>query len=330
MLYISVILLMHNISCGYSFLNPLERNENHQLILRHSPLFASSTSSTSTSSATNDLVVPQGILGPPEPLKSLKVGQYVNAFRQSSTEKIQIEFTIERLSASPDVYHLQNFLTSAECKEIQSMAANIPNEQAETVTKDDTTSRKHCSVSWLSSSNDDVVRDLVTSTINIFLSKEVLSHPSVGVEDLQVLQYTPGGEFVQHHDGQSRILTVIYYLNGVGGTWFPLAQTSDEVSSSRDYKPKNKMQALDIVKDLEPGKDGLLIKGGNNSEISEDAHDNVAHIKMGDALAFYNYKDNGSAEFDWNAIHCGLPTTEEDGDKLIANHWYKLNFLDEL
>ena len=102
------------------------------------------------------------------------------------------------------------------------------------------------------------------------------------------------------------------------GRGFPLAQTSDEVSSSssRDYESRNKKQSLDIVKDLEPGKDGLLIKGGNNSEIREDAHDNVAHIKMGDALAFYNYKDNGSAsEFDWNAIHCGLPTTEEDGDK---------------
>ena len=103
----------------------------------------------------------------------------------------------------------------------------------------------------------------------------------------KVLQYTPDG----HHDGQSRILTVIYYLNGVGGTYgFPLAQTSDEVSSSssRDYEPRNKKQALDIGKDLEPGKDGLLIKGGSNNEIREDAHEeNVAHIKMGDALAFY-------------------------------------------
>lgn len=82
MLYIFVILLMHNISCGYSFLNHLlERKKWKPSTLRHSPLFASSTSSTS--SPTNDLVVPQGILGPPEPLKSLKVGQYVNAFRQS-------------------------------------------------------------------------------------------------------------------------------------------------------------------------------------------------------------------------------------------------------
>ena len=36
-------------------------------------------------------------------------------------------------------------------------------------------------------------------------------NPTAGVEDLQVLKYDVGGEFVLHHDGEPRILTVIYY-----------------------------------------------------------------------------------------------------------------------
>lgn len=64
---------------------------------------------------------------------------------------------------------------------------------------------------------------------NLFLSSGVRSNPSASVEDLQVLRYGVGGEFVLHHDGDPRILTVVYYLNGVGGTWFPLARTSDAV-----------------------------------------------------------------------------------------------------
>ena len=38
-----------------------------------------------------------------------------------------------------------------------------------------------------------------------------MSDQKAGVEDLQVLRYDIGGEFVLHQDGQNRILTVIYY-----------------------------------------------------------------------------------------------------------------------
>jgi hypothetical protein len=57
---------------------------------------------------------------------------------------------------------------------------------------------------------------------------ELLLSPAVkksggAVEDLQVLDYAPGGEYVFHHDGAPRVLTILYYLNGIGETWFPLA-----------------------------------------------------------------------------------------------------------
>jgi len=286
------------------------------------------------------LLLPPGILGPPEPLKGLKVGGRLDAFRalqyKDETEKVQ--FTIERVSRSPDIFRLGNFVTESECAQIQSDAEEIGMKVAETVTKDDRSSRKHCSVAWLSSNNNngqekaDAISDLVSSTVNIFLSKDVLSHPSAGVEDLQVLKYGAGGEFVHHHDGEPRILTVIYYINGIGGTWFPLAHTNDNENKGIDGRePLNKEQALDLVKGLEPGKDGLLVKGiGSYDAADQEQNEHIACVNRGDAIAFYNYKDDGSAQLDWTALHCGLPTTDEEGTKWIANHWYRVNALADM
>ena len=148
-------------------------------------------------------------------------------------------------------------------------------------------------------------------------------------------------------------------VNGVGGTWFPLARTSNDIRddpcgdmnsemmeerfiSSRhvasannvgDPKhktPQNKGQALDLGRNKKPGSDGLLVKGvgSKGQSLSEEVLDNehMALIGKGDALAFYNY-DHTSARLDWRSLHCGLPTTEEDGEKWIANHWFRLNDL---
>lgn len=296
------------------------------------------------------LRVPPGILGPPEPLRSLEIGQCVNAFRslqytideagdgEDAQEPDKVQFNIERVSRNPDVFHLQGFVTPTECEQIKSIAKESSMAQAGTVSKEgDTSSRKNCDVAWLPSNGETssgVVSDLVSSTVNIFLSKDVLSHPSAGVEDLQVLKYGTGGEFVHHHDGLPRILTVIYYINGVAGTWFPMAHTSEDTdtNSVNENDPVNKAQALDVVKDLQPGKDGLLVKGitGDNAN-NPKADDHTAWVKQGDAIAFYNYLDNGSAQLNWRALHCGLPTTEEEGGtKWIANHWYRLNVLEDM
>ena len=309
--------------------------------------------------ASNDVLIPPNLLGPPEPLRNLKIGQYLDAFRrlQRNDEKETVNFTIERVAYKPDIYCLRNFVTQPECKEIQTLAKATAMKHAETVTENDTYSRKNCSVAWIPLSGPNkssLVSDLVASTANILLSNSVLSHPSAGVEDLQVLRYDIGGEFVLHHDGEPRMLTVIYYINGVGGTWFPLACTSnddngnprarrerhdrvmgDNFDRSRQ-EPQNKAQALDLVKDLTPGKEGLLIMGTCASQRKEKVvggeqrqsqGDHVVLINQGDVVAFYNYLDDGSARLDWRSLHCGLPTTEEDGTKWIANHWYCLNSL---
>ncbi|KAL9189655.1 hypothetical protein ACHAXT_009330 [Thalassiosira profunda] len=305
-----------------------------------SSLRVETSSSSPAETSTNRNVVPPGVLGPPEPLRSLRVGQIVNAFRslQYDEEAARWPFTIERVSCSPGIFHLRSFLTDSECEHIILAAKSIGMEAAGTVTKNDDTSRKKCSVAWIPSNQQDgsiiggIVSDLVSSTVNIFLSPEVLSHPSAGagVEDLQVLEYGTGGEFIQHHDGEPRILTVIYYVNGVAGTWFPLAQTNDGASNaSSESAPKNKGHALEMADGLQPGKDGLLAKGSGDppSRDGESNNGSIARIERGDAIAFYNYKDDGSGRLDWRALHCGLPTAEEEGAKWIANHWYRLNTL---
>ncbi|KAL3782703.1 hypothetical protein HJC23_012222 [Cyclotella cryptica] len=309
----------------------------------------------SSSSAQQQLRIPPGALGPPEPLKSLQVGQSANAFRslqntaesadqgthtQNPSSSQTHQFTIQRVSHSPEIFHLHNFLTPQECIQIMSMAKQSGMEQAQTVTEHDSTSRKNCRVAWLPSSNSspyELVGNLVSGTIHGFLSAPVHAHSSSAVEDLQVLCYGAGGEFVPHHDGEARILTVIYYLNGVGGTWFPLARGKEERHPEEDTNgwdhrmPVNKGQALEMIRDLVPGKDGLLVRGMDDTSSKEEPKDRIVSITQGDAIAFYNYLDDGSARFDWTAIHCGLPTTEEEGggEKWIANHWYRLNVLEE-
>ncbi len=96
----------------------------------------------------------------------------------------------------------------------------------------------------------------------------------------------------------------------------------------------NKAQALAMIKNFEPGKNGLLVAdvGQKDERVhepnnGEDEH--IAWIKPGDAIAFYNYKDDGSAQLDWSSIHCGLPVNDESS-KLIANHWFRLNVLADM
>jgi hypothetical protein len=359
-----IFLASLHLSCSFC-INPI----NQQLKKAHPDIscfpslsLASSSSPEATSTSIgkslphndNPTTIPSNILGPPESIRGLKIGQQVNAYRKTvveadadEIEKV-VDFTIERVSFGPDAFVLRNFLTESECSGIQKIASNSHMEQAETITKSDTSSRKNCQVAWIPSAGpntSNIVQNLVATVANLLLSKSVLSNQSAGVEDLQVLRYGVGGEFILHHDGEPRIMTVIYYLNGVGGTWFPLARTSNDekddpclamdtgaisaqFSRSRQA-PQNKEQALDLGAGYEPGKHGLLVKGTNNGHVANEDLDSshVALIQQGDALVFYNYCDDGSAQLDWRALHCGLPTLEEDNEKWIANHWFRVNDL---
>lgn len=190
-------------------------------------------------------------------------------------------------------------------------------------------------MAWLNSHQYAAINDIVTSTVNIFLSKHIKSHPTSGVEDLQVLKYSTGGEFIHHHDGEPRILTVVYYLNGIAGTWFPLARfdrnTIQDSERQNLKRPRNKSHALKVVNNLHPGSDGLLLSHTVNSDSQMQAESPyLVEVNPGDAVVFYNYLDDGSGQIDWNALHCGLPTQKGDGAKWIANHWYRSNILESI
>ena len=76
---------------------------------------------------------------------------------------------------------------------------------------------------------------------------------------------------------------------------------------------------------MEPGKHGIFLKGDSSNSAQEGNNNkHTVLVNMGDAVAFYNYRDEGSAQLDWAALHCGSPTDET---KWIANHWYRLNEL---
>ena len=363
-LLLSALISAPSIQHGDAFLsNTLTATSSRQISRQHiSDLEVGATSpvpNTNLLAAGIDAFIPPGILGPPELIRDLQIGKELQAFRNVIVGEdgiMKSNFTIERVGYSPDIFCLRNLLSTSECQEIQDMARASEMKKAETITENDVSSRKNCTVAWLAPSNGaHVINSLVSSVANLFLSKSILSNPSAGVEDLQVLNYGVGGEFVLHHDGEPRVLTVIYYINGVGGTWFPLARTSNNVHDDpclninidqekmgenfhrTRREPQNKAQAMDLGRDLKPGENGLLVKGssrasasirsGMNSqqmEVESDTQsdEHTAWINEGDAVVFYNYCDDGSGRLDWRSLHCGLPTPEEDGTKWIANHWF--------
>ena len=99
--------------------------------------------------------------------------------------------------------------------------------------------------------------------------------------------------------------------------------------SYSDQEPKNKAEALQLGQDFKPGEQGLLLSGqsGHLYNPVMSSNPNIARVRKGDAIAFYNYKNDGSGQLDWRALHTGLPTSEEDGVKWIANHWFRLGDL---
>lgn len=301
----------------------------------------------------NNIENNKSLLGPPTILNNLKVNESLRAHRTPSTTNKRIEFTITRVGHDPDIFILRNYVTIEECNTIIQTCDNSNDmmKQAETVSNENiSTSRKNCLVSWLPPNPDEypIVQSLMYDTANIFLKEDIKMHEDTCIEDLQVLKYDIDGEFVLHHDGEPRVLTVIYYLNGVAGTWFPLTRTGEDsqnddpiiknninvnqiesefydvrnkskLNLNKDPQNKDDAMKLTIGNNFIPGVDGLLLKSSSSSS-NDDNHKNVIEINQGDAVAFYSYKTDGSGRINWRAIHSGTPTPDV---KWIANHWFR-------
>jgi 2OG-Fe(II) oxygenase superfamily len=180
----------------------------------------------------------------------------------------------------------------------------------------------------------------------------------VAAEDMQIAKYDAGGSFHLHHDGFSRFLTVLTYLNGVGGTYFPLARTKQSGDSSSNHDDLRQPPKLCMNDDgslsskgYVVGTDGLLIVGkegaaayldNENAVLLAENRSAIARIQAGDAVVFYNYnlskkidtiasngirdhgrddrEDDAGHNKEWRAVHAALPSPRE---KWIATNWFR-------
>jgi len=243
--------------------------------------------------------------GVPPILQQLECGDSIVGFR--TTENGVHNVTVERIAVAPPIFVLRNFVTHDECDAIQSTVTTMEPAQTASGLQEENT-RKRSFVAWL---GNDKAEGLVGRLADAVRRMMLIPTPSLGVEDMQVLRYDAGGEYVLHHDGHDRILTILYYLRGEGETFFPLAQTGDKAGDT--FRPQARQEALDRAKGLKPGVEGVLVSTYSSTRTSS-----CAPITRGDAVAFYNYLKDG--KLDWTAIHAGLPARNE---KFVANHFFR-------
>lgn len=281
-------------------------------------------------------------------------GNETDATSNEKAENKSREFTVTRISKSPHIFLFQNLLSNEECDSlinsgqrdggdnINDFFNNIKNVEMNdaAITEGDVNMRSNCQVGWVNNHNmikdkDNLPLQLGRIVGNILMTNEAKMNG--WCEELQLVHYdAKGGKFDLHYDGLYRSITVIYYLNGVGNTWFPFASVSGDKDNQYDNNNIiSRDDAVNIVKALElkPGKHGVLAAGAGSSIWKEYYFiDHVVPVKKGDAMAFFNYKtlqqddvnyknDGVNVKKDWRSLHAGLPTTIDEGEKWIANHW---------
>ena len=226
-------------------------------------------------------------LAPPA-LAALAVGDAVTVVRPSNGREV----VATRLSLRPAAFLLQGLQTAEECAELKARAAAEGMVPAET--NGETDARRRCAIGCLRPDSQ-IVEALTRDVARLMLSDRARG-PGGGSEDLHVLRYEPGGEFTLHYDTfpeTPRALTVLHYLNGVGATWFPLADRSPEPTSLEDMRS--------TLAELTPPRDGLHVAG-----------------RAGDTLAFYNYGEDGERER--LSLHAGLPAPST---RWVGSHFYR-------
>mmetsp|Transcript_34750 Transcript_34750/g.72325 ORF Transcript_34750/g.72325 Transcript_34750/m.72325 type:complete len:286 (-) Transcript_34750:210-1067(-) len=230
-------------------------------------------------------------LGIPQHLASLQVGENIQGLAQ--------DISLEKVSNKPPIFVLRNVLSSSQCESLAASVAEF--EPAKTkIPLNDDVKRKLSSVGWLDNALGSITHSLAKECHQILLPNQTFDSDR-GVEPMQVVRYEEHGEYILHHDSNQRLLTVLYYLNGQGETWFPLADGADEY-------PTNLYEALESSKQKDPADSGVLVSCEGRG----------VQVQQGDAVAFFNYFEDGSVN--WKSIHAGLPTSSP---KLVANHWYR-------
>lgn len=347
----------HNRHVSNAFLHYCHRSKSTKLRSVQSEILPTETEtktkvfdllSNDDSNTVNDRFNP---LGPPNSLHKLHIHDEYTTHNyplfSNHNEKDDNKVIIKRLSKEPDIFLLENFLTSDI---IRSMLIQGALEQglkvAGTKNSQDGTIRKNSYLTWIekidsnsySDNYDDrnfdhdevgyVANCMTKFVAETFIHEALLNQSQrltniarldndyFTLEDLQIARYDKGGCFHEHHDGFGRFLTVLTYLNGVGGTFFPYAKTTDDMDDTNTG-----LQLLQT-------RSGLLVVGTEGiesycSNISDDDTRNkvapatIVPIKAGDAIVFYNYN---VGERDLRSVHESLTVPCE---KWIATNWVR-------
>ncbi len=219
------------------------------------------------------------------------------------------EIEVCRLAARPYLYLLRGFLSPEECAHIIGRADEQGWEVAETEGSEDVSTawRSGCDVAYLAASDDDILREITQSAAAFLFGDEAWERKEElesETEILHVLRYSARGEYKVHWDAcwkEPRVATILYYLNGVGETWFPLA--CEDARLAATTRPVTQRAAYERAFQSNPDQDGVRVQPG-----------------MGDALVFYNFDE--SADLDVHALHAGLPARTT---KVIASQFFTAN-----
>jgi len=265
------------------------------------------------------------LFSPPHQLQNLQVGESLNPI-----EGLPF-LSIKRVAMNPPMYIFRGILCHNEDRQglIESSLHAAGMELAET--KSGAVSHRSGSyMAWVSPEEEGRKDDannrghLVAQFMTNLNRDLFVSHDEIFSEHVQVVRYEKGGKFDLHHDGFGRIVTVLHYLNGVAGTWFPFCHVQGTMEDDDNKPPETIIDQMNMIKTKCLGKDGVWIVGTENSEMREGPH--VIRVNPGDAVAFYNYENmiidgSSSPVTNWRSLHAGMPTNQE---KWIATNWFRL------
>ena len=256
-----------------------------------------------------------------------------------------VQYLVECVSENPLILIVENFVSSEESEHIKIRSMNRleksfvmggGNEGYENVaphstgiteqrspSPTDTTSTEIDPALYRSSYNAWLPQDSILDTLQLRLSK-ILGIPSAYLkqksEQLQVVRYTPGGQFKVHQDSSAfntRLFTALLYLNtpsvsynsdggsdtatsvtsvdGGGETWFPYAGDGIAV-------PTQEFSVEDAVKAALQEYESSRI--GSSTQKASLPGLKVSPV-LGKAVIFFNHLKSGT--IDPMAVHAGLP-----------------------
>ena len=339
---------------------PLWKFRSQSLKAKRGVRLLASFTEESRIASKNALVEEDDPFGPPSVLASLKVQEshipqyFLNMTDAATTSPL----IITRLSHDPDIFLARNFVpTEQQGHDLIITAQEQGLKTAGTRQSEAQSVRKSSYLTWIdpysSTTNNAEKNDLATAAIEtarvmselsqaLFVHETLLSPTKlVTCEDLQIAKYDPTGCFDFHHDGYNRFVTVLTYLNGIGGTYFPMAQTTTNNDANKNIDgaslisklkrcnqiTMDEQKLLSVESEFQVGADGLLVVGTEGEaaySISKKSENAIVRIQPGDAIVFYNskfrWKERKAIE-NYRSMHAGLRVPQE---KWIATNWLRM------